>query len=273
MSQEATTTLHIPNRPPILLPTEAGFHPTVNGRNGWNLRDIYEVGEKLGRGAFGTVYMGTHQFAQQDDEDVDTVVADWKHVAIKRTKPNVLDLRDASGVITDYGRLEQFYQELTTLLKLKERSPTICPVLYLYEIFISGRDVYMVTDKLEKTLDEWRREVDFVTEKMAIEICKTVLTAIDFMHSRNVVHRGLKLQDIMFRKRGDFRSLKIIDFGLARVLEPAEMARDFCGSLGYIAPVRFHFCFIVSAPVVTGLVVLTPICVSTGNIFRRITSV
>ena len=234
------------SRPPLLLPTDAGFHPTVNGRNGWTLSDIYEVGEELGRGAFGAVFKGIHKFAIQEDDEGDTLAADWKQVAIKRTTPNSLDLRDARGEITEYSRLERRCQEVKTLLKLKEGSPTMSPVLYLYEIFMSGRDFYMVTDKLEQELDEWRGEVELFTEKMAIDICKTVLMAVDFMHSRNVVHRDLKLQNMMFRKRGDFRTLKIVDFGLARVLEPAETARDFCGSIGYIAPVRCVS--LVSAP-------------------------
>ena len=234
------------SRPPLLLPTDAGFHPTVNGRNGWTLSDIYEVGEELGRGAFGAVFKGIHKFAMHEDDEGDTLAADWKQVAIKRTTPNSLDLRDARGEITEYSRLERRCQEVKTLLKLKEGSPTMSPVLYLYEIFMSGRDFYMVTDKLEQELDEWRGEVELFTEKMAIDICKTVLMAVDFMHSRNVVHRDLKLQNMMFRKRGDFRTLKIVDFGLARVLEPAETARDFCGSIGYIAPVRCVS--LVSAP-------------------------
>jgi len=46
----------------------------------------------------------------------------------------------------------------------------------------------------------------------------------------------------MLKKKDDYRSLKIVDFGLARVLEPAETVRDFCGSIGYIAPVRLASC-------------------------------
>ena len=228
-----------PNRPPLLLPADPGFELSANGSNGWRFSDIYDVGRELGRGAFGAVYVGVHKFAQQEDEDGDSFTVEWKNVAIKRTRPNSLDLRDANGEINDYRGLERHCQEVKTLLRLKEGSPTMSPVLFLYEIFMAGRDFYMVTEQLDQELDEWRSQVEVFTEKMAIDICKTVLSAVDYMHSRDVVHRDLKLQNMMFSRRGDFRSLKIVDFGLARVLEPTETARDFCGSIGYSAPVRF----------------------------------
>jgi serine/threonine protein kinase len=40
-----------------------------------------------------------------------------------------------------------------------------------------------------------------------------------------VVHRDLKLQNILFRVNGDFRTLKLVDFGLAKVLEANEKVR------------------------------------------------
>jgi len=178
-----------PAKPALLLPCDSGFHITKNGRNGWKFDEIYTAGEELGRGAFGAVYTGTHKFARQpgmdnDDDGGDSFDADyeWKHVAIKRTRPNSLDLRDARNEITTYGHLERRCQEVKTLKRLQEGSPHLSPVLYLYEIFMSGRDFYMVTELLHQELDDWRMEAEMFTEKMAIDICRSVLSAIDFMH-------------------------------------------------------------------------------------------
>jgi calcium/calmodulin-dependent protein kinase I len=62
------------------------------------------------------------------------------------------------------------------------------------------------------------------------------LQSLCFISSRGVVHRGITLSNILFRKNGDFRTLVLVDFGLARVLESDATTKDFCGSLGYIAP-------------------------------------
>jgi serine/threonine protein kinase len=50
------------------------------------------------------------------------------------------------------------------------------------------------------------------------------------------VHRDIKPQNILFQTFNDFKSLKLVDFGLSRILGVKDQLRDFCGSLGYIAP-------------------------------------
>ena len=58
--------------------------------------------------------------------------------------------------------------------------------------------------------------------------------ALDYMHSRNVIHRDLKLGNIFFDK--DF-NLKIGDFGLAAIVsDENERKYTICGTPNYIAP-------------------------------------
>lgn len=47
------------------------------------------------------------------------------------------------------------------------------------------------------------------------------------------MHRDLKLENILVDERG---YLKIIDYGLAKIMSNEELATSYCGTAEYIAP-------------------------------------
>lgn len=234
------------SRPPVVLPNETQFTVTVNGRNLWMMTDIYELQEGIGSGNFGTVYRAKHKYATQVNDRSNSTVL-WKDVAIKRSKPNDLDRRDKGRFSHDkifltYGDLEKFCQEIKTLKLLQRNGAHAMTTnhLFMYEIFWDGSQFYLVSELLEQDIGQWRDNCDVFTERMAIEMCRTILEALQYIHSQSVVHRDLKLQNVMFKEVGNPKSLKIVDFGLARVLAPDESTNEFCGSLGYISPEQYN---------------------------------
>jgi serine/threonine protein kinase len=176
----------------------------------------------------------------------------WDQVAIKATAPTILDVR--SGPLETCEDLERNCNEIKTLLRLQQPSdPRDSPVLHLYEYFWTylGGDgsknrpvgeLILVTEHLGQDLDQWWRQEQqksngLIFESVAREISETLVGALDFIHRHKIVHRDIKMQNVMFRRNGDYRSLKVIDFGLAKVLEHDKaQANDFCGTKGYIAP-------------------------------------
>ena len=54
-----------------------------------------------------------------------------------------------------------------------------------------------------------------------------------YLHSNRVMHRDLKLENLMLRADG---YLCLIDFGLAKLLYSGQAATTFCGSPFYMAP-------------------------------------
>lgn len=57
-----------------------------------------------------------------------------------------------------------------------------------------------------------------------------------YLHSFGIVHRDLKLENIMMSETGDKAAPKIVDFGLSKIIGPNETATEPFGTLGYVAP-------------------------------------
>ncbi|ORZ41587.1 kinase-like domain-containing protein, partial [Catenaria anguillulae PL171] len=76
-----------------------------------------------------------------------------------------------------------------------------------------------------------------VTMVEAARIAWQVCSAVSFLHDRNVVHRDLKLENILLMSRTAPFNLKLSDFGLARHLANADdRITSRCGSEEYTAP-------------------------------------
>ena len=56
------------------------------------------------------------------------------------------------------------------------------------------------------------------------------------MHQFGIVHRDLKLENIMMSDSTDQAVPKIVDFGLAKIIGPSNTASEPFGTLGYVAP-------------------------------------
>lgn len=70
-------------------------------------------------------------------------------------------------------------------------------------------------------------------EKQARKFGRQIASALDYCHRNNVVHRDLKIENILISKTGD---IKIIDFGLSNLFAPRSLLKTFCGSLYFAAP-------------------------------------
>jgi serine/threonine protein kinase len=71
------------------------------------------------------------------------------------------------------------------------------------------------------------------TEDKAKRIIKQLIGVLAYLHSRNVTHRDIKLENIIIDQRG---IIKLIDFGFCCCSSPDLKLKVFCGTPSYMCP-------------------------------------
>ncbi len=75
------------------------------------------------------------------------------------------------------------------------------------------------------------------TEHEAAAIIKPLLEAVTYYHEQRVVHRDIKLSNIIMKCNADHSMQpKLIDFGFGTILSNDPRQTSKCGTPGYIAP-------------------------------------
>jgi len=70
-------------------------------------------------------------------------------------------------------------------------------------------------------------------EKKARRFARQIASALDYCHRNNIVHRDLKLENILISKTG---VIKITNFGLSNLYSLRSLLKTFCGSSYFPAP-------------------------------------
>lgn len=77
---------------------------------------------------------------------------------------------------------------------------------------------------------------DPYTEDQAARIIGSILSAVDFMHEHDIIHRDLKYENILFANESPTAEIKIIDFGLSKMYSPSQRLQEGVGTVYTMAP-------------------------------------
>ncbi|XP_074446255.1 PAS domain-containing serine/threonine-protein kinase isoform X4 [Larus michahellis] len=127
----------------------------------------------------------------------------------------------------DLGRVTQ---EIAILLKLQH--PSIIKVL---DVFENERFFQLVMEKHGSGLDLFTfiDNQPNLDEPLASYIFRQLVSAVGYLHCRNILHRDIKDENIVIAE--DF-TIKLVDFGSAAYLEPGKLFYTFCGTIEYCSP-------------------------------------
>ena len=173
--------------------------------------DLYEMKEVIGKGKFGVVNLGIHKKTGQQ-------------VAIKiLNKENIKTAEDKELVRIEIG-----------ILKLCHH-PNIVRLLDHLE---NNDYIYIITEYIEGgTLGQYFKKKKFnFSERQATSIMSQIANGVKYLHQYGIVHRDLKPDNIMITQQNDYGVIKIMDFGLSKIVSPNERMVDGYGTLSYVAP-------------------------------------
>ncbi|WP_051470083.1 serine/threonine-protein kinase [Fischerella sp. PCC 9605] len=212
------------------------------------LRNRYKILQQLGSGGFGDTYLAEDMDLPSHPKCV------VKHLQTRNPNPEFLQIAK---------RL--FNQEAEVLYRLGKRHDQIPELLahfeengefYLVQEFVDGHDL---TAEITPGIR--------LSEPQVVKLLQEILEVLAVVHEHNVIHRDIKLQNIMRRQDG---KIVLIDFGsvkeiknLATNIEGESTSTVVIGTPGYIpneqANGKPRFCSDVYAVGMIGIQALTGI--------------
>jgi len=194
---------------------EAAQQPQAGQKRIFNLNDqqfhqFYTQSEPLGRGAFAQVFKGIS-------------IQTGQEVAIKVIAKNNID-----------SKVEALRQEVKILMNIKHPN-----IVNMIDVFEDDDRVYLVMELMKggELFDKIVRDhPNGYSEKRASGIVKNILEAVKYLHGKGIIHRDLKPENLLFTDNAETSSLKISDFGLAKIWSGDMLVRSACGSPNYVSP-------------------------------------
>jgi len=145
-------------------------------------------------------------------------------------------------------------------------------IVTLYEMGEEDGAALLVTELVDGSPLASLNAAGSLSDREVGEIGADLCEALDHAHSRGVVHRDIKPQNVLVAPEGEFRA-KLMDFGVARLADGAALTApgDVVGTLAYMAPEQAEGAPVGPAADVYALALTLYECWSGENPNRRAT--
>ncbi|XP_015419220.1 PREDICTED: serine/threonine-protein kinase 33 isoform X3 [Myotis davidii] len=191
--------------------------PHIRLDDGAAIQEIYTFGKILGKGSFGVVIEAINK----------ETGTKW---AIKKVN------KEKAGS----SAVKLLEQEVNILKSVKHEH-----IIHLEQVFETPKKMYLVMELCEDgELREILKRKEHFSENETRWIIQSLASAIAYLHSNDIVHRDLKLENIMVKSSFTDANnemnlnIKVTDFGLAAKKHGGSeaMLQSTCGTPAYMAP-------------------------------------
>ncbi|XP_041039317.1 testis-specific serine/threonine-protein kinase 5-like, partial [Carcharodon carcharias] len=186
--------------------------------------------KRIGSGSFSTVYLGV---PTQEKIGCNFRLA----VGLRSKKDNMVAIKIIPMSQISQNQARRCLSREINALQTTYKHPN---VIQLYETFRSPSRLYLVLELA--TQGDLLQHINRISDKKmamglqegeAKRLFHQLVGAVSHCHTKHIVHRDLKCENILLDERG---SLKLTDFGLATRCRKNSLMSTFCGSMPYTAP-------------------------------------
>ncbi|OLY77949.1 Serine/threonine protein kinase KIN1 [Smittium mucronatum] len=188
---------------------------------------------------------GQSDLDMQDNQEISTPDGDPKNMSLGaknfikflKERPNhePISTKPPRSLLTTKQRESSESKDIRALREIAISQilyhPNICET---FDTIVSPHHFYLISEVVSGgQLLDYILKKGRLNESHARKFARQILSAINYMHENNIVHRDLKIENILITNKGN---IKIIDFGLSNVYSNSEHLHTYCGSLYFAAP-------------------------------------